>query len=135
MAKFFSQEWCDLYKNEINSSVDYEKSAKTWEGDFFFIMEPGGPVTSDGYLYMDLYHGKCRSCDIITDPSKYKPAFVISAPYYSWKKIATKQLDFIKALVTRKAKLKGDMGKVMRYVQASTELVNCVLRVQTEWLD
>ena len=38
-------------------------------------------------------------------------------------------------LVTRKAKLKGDMGKVMRYVQASTELVNCVLRVQTEWLD
>ncbi len=135
MAKFFSQEWCDLYKEEINKSPDYEESAKTWEGDFFFIMTVGGPVTEDGYLYMDLFHGKCRSCEVVTDKTKFKPAFLISAPYGVWKKIATKQLDFIKALVTKQASLKGDMAKIMRYVKASNELVNCVLRVPTDWFD
>ena len=41
---FATQEWCDLYKEEINKSAAYEEAAKTWEGDFYFISEAGGPV-------------------------------------------------------------------------------------------
>jgi hypothetical protein len=60
MAKFFTQEWGDLYKEAINSNKAYEEAAKTWEGDFYFIMEAGGPVKEPVYMYIDLYHGKCR---------------------------------------------------------------------------
>lgn len=135
MAKFLTQEWSDLYKEAINSNKAYEEAAKTWEGDFYFITEAGGPVKEPVYQYIDLYHGKCRKIEIVTDPGKYKPEFTISAPYTIWKRMATKQLDSTKALITRQAKLTGNMAKIMRYVKAANELTNSTTQVPTEWLD
>jgi putative sterol carrier protein len=135
MAKYATQEWCDLYKEEINKNKAYEEAAKTWEGDFYFITEAGGPVKEPIYMYVDLYHGKCRAAEIVTDPNKYKPAFTISAPYAIWKQIATKKLDATKALITKQSKMTGDMAKIMRYTRAANELTNCTMLVPTEWLD
>ena len=135
MAKFLSQEWCDLYKEAINSNKAYEEAARTWEGDFYFISEAGGLVKEPIYMYIDLYHGKCRKAEIVNDPNKYKPEFTISASYPVWKRIATKELDSIKAMITRQAKLSGNMAKIMRYVKAANELTNSTTRVSTEWLD
>jgi putative sterol carrier protein len=135
MAKFMTQEWGELYKEAINNNKAYEEAAKTWEGDFYFVMEPGGPVKEPFYTYIDLYHGKCRKIEIVTDPSKYKPEFVMSAPYPVWKRIATKELDPIKSMITRQAKLTGNMAKIMRYVKAANELTNSTTKVPTEWLD
>ena len=135
MAKFFTQEWCDLYKEAINNSAAYEEAAKTWEGDFYFITEPGGPIKEKGYMYVDLWHGKCRGCEVVTDPDKYKPAFTLAAPYAIWKQISTKKLDSTKALITKQSKLTGDMAKVMRYTKAANELTNATMTIDTEWLD
>jgi putative sterol carrier protein len=135
MARYLTQEWCDLLKEEINKSAAYEASAKTWEGDFYFVTEPFGPVKEPAYIYCDLYHGKCRTCEMVTDPDQYKPAFVQTASYNIWKLIITKKLDSTMALMTKQSKLTGDMAKVMRYTKASNELTNCTLRVPTEWLD
>jgi putative sterol carrier protein len=135
MAKFLTQEWADLYKEAINNNKAYEEAAKTWEGDFYFITEAGGPVKETLYQYIDLYHGKCRKVEMVKDPSKYKPEFTISAPYSIWKRMATKQLDSTKALITRQAKLTGNMAKIMRYVKAANELTNSTTQVPTEWLD
>jgi len=97
--------------------------------------EAGGPVKETAYMYVDLYHGKCRACEMVTDPSKYKPAFTLSASYAIWKQIATKKLDSTKALITKQSKLTGDMAKIMRYTKAANELTNCTMTIQTEWLD
>jgi putative sterol carrier protein len=86
-------------------------------------------------MYVDLWHGKCRACEIVTDVTKYKPAFVLSAAYSVWKQIATKKLGATAALITRQSKLSGDMTKIMRYTKAATELTNCTMQVPTEWLD
>ncbi len=118
----------------MNNSKAYEEASKTWEGDFFFIYEPGGPLKETVYQYIDLYHGKCRACKMITDLSQYKPAFTFSTTYPNWKLINTKKLDATKALITKQAKLTGDMAKVMRYTKAIAELTNCSMRIPTEWL-
>jgi putative sterol carrier protein len=86
-------------------------------------------------MYVDLYHGKCRAAEIVTDPNKYKPAFTLSAPYAIWKQIATKKLDATKALITKQSKMTGDMAKIMRYTRVANELTNCTMLVPTEWLD
>ena len=44
MAKFGTQEWYDIYKEEINNSKAYEEAAKTWEGDFLFYYREGRPA-------------------------------------------------------------------------------------------
>jgi len=139
MPKFGTQEWYDVYLEEINKSKAYEESAKTWEGDFYFIVEKGGPVKEQILGYVDLWHGKCRKAEIVTDRKKYNPEFIISAPYAIWKRICLKQLDSTQALITKQSRLmtgsKGTMAKIMRYTKAANELTNITARIPTEWLD
>jgi len=138
MAKYGTQEWYDVYMEEINKSKPYEEAAKTWEGDFYFITEKGGPVKEPIIGYVDLYHGKCRKVEIVTDTKKYSPEFIISAPYHIWKRICLKQLDS-QALITKQSKLmtgsRGTMSKIIRYTKAANELTNITARIATEWLD
>jgi putative sterol carrier protein len=135
MARYATQEWCDLFKEAVNNSKAYEESAKTWEGDFYFIMEPGGPIKEMIATYVDLYHGKCRAAELVKDLNKYKPEFIIRASYTIWKRIALKQLDPTQALITKQSKLTGNMAKIMRYTKAANELTTCTTKVPTEWLD
>jgi putative sterol carrier protein len=139
MARFGTQEWYDLYKEEINNSKAYEEAGKTWEGDFYFIVEKGGPVKKPIVGYVDLYHGKCRKAEIVTDLKKYNPEFIESAPYHVWKRICLKQLDPTQALIIKQAKLmagsRGTLAKIMRYTKAANELTNITAQIPTEWLD
>jgi putative sterol carrier protein len=139
MAKYGTQEWADIYMEEINKSKSYEESAKTWEGDFYFITDKGGPVKEPIYQYVDLYHGKCRKAEVVSDSKKYNPEFIILAPYAIWKRICTKQLDSTQALITKQSKLmagsRGTLSKIMRYTKAANELTTITSKIQTEWLD
>jgi putative sterol carrier protein len=139
LVKYATQEWCDLYKEALNKSKAWTEAAKTWEGDFIFITEKGGPIKEPLYEYLDLWHGECRKCEMITDPSKYNPEFIMTAPYPIWKRIITKELDSIQALITKQSRLlagsRGTMGKIMRYTKAANELTNCTKSLPTEWWD
>ena len=138
-VKYGTQEWYDVYKEMINESKSYEEAAKTWEGDFYFITEKGGPVKERIYGYVDLWHGKCRAAEVVTDIKKYNPEFIILAPYHIWKRICLKQLDSTQALITKQSRLmtgsRGTMAKIMRYTKAANELTNITARIPTEWLD
>jgi putative sterol carrier protein len=50
-----------------------------------------------------------------------------------WKKVLTKELDPIQALVTARLKLKGNMVMIMKNVKAAKELVESCTRVETEF--
>lgn len=134
--KFPSSEWVEALKEAINNSEDYRSAAKTWEGDFFFVIEPDATttLTEPVTLYMDLWHGECRDAYVVENPAEHKqPEFVISAPFAVWKQVVTAELDPIQALMTRKLKLKGNLMKIMRSVKAANELVRCCTMVPTEF--
>ncbi len=135
MAQFATEEWIKLWADAINGSKAYEAAAQTWEGDFYMIVEAGGPFKEPVYQYIDLWHGKCRKATVAKSESEYKPEFVLSAPQAVWRRVAEKKLDPIQAIVTRQLKLKGNMAKIMRAVKAAQELVNSVTQVQTEYLE
>ena len=45
MAYLFpSAEWVEQLKIEVNRSEAYANSGKTWEGDFCFVVKPGGAL-------------------------------------------------------------------------------------------
>ncbi len=135
MAKllFGSPEWTQALHDELNHSPAYEQAAKNWEGDFYFVIEPEGPVTETTYLYMDLWHGKSREARVIQDPSQKNPAFIMSGKYSKWKKVVTSQLDPIQALMTGQMKLKGNMVMVMKNVKAAQEIVRACTRIDTDF--
>ena len=134
MPQFPSHEWIIALCEELNKSEAYADAAKNWEGDFYFVVEAGGPIKEQAMLYMDLWHGKCREAHGVTDPSEKSPAFVMSAGYDSWVKVINAQLDPIQGLMTRKLKLKGNQVMIMKNVKAAQELVKCCSLVPTEWV-
>ncbi len=133
--KFLTKEWIEEYKEVINNSPSYKEAAKTWEGDFLFVIQPDGPLKEAVTYYIDLWHGDCRGVDLI-DNGKTKPVteFQYIGKYSEWLKVIRGELDPIKGILTRKFKLVGDKGKVMRATKAAKELVNSAQKVDTEFL-
>jgi len=135
MYKLGSEGWVQAFEEAINSSETYAEAARTWEGDFYIIVEPGGNLQDQIVMYLDLWHGKCREASVVVDPSAKSPEFVISGTEAAWKKVIEKKIDPIQGMMTRQLKLKGNMVKVMKAVKAAKELVECVTRVPTEFHD
>jgi putative sterol carrier protein len=131
--RFPTDAWIKALMDELNQSASYRDAAKTWEGDFYFIINKGHGVPEDVYLYLDLWHGEAREAFEAADPSAKKPEFIINAPLPAWRKVIEKQVDPIRALMTRQLKLQGKMTKIMKSPKAATELVNCCTLIPTEW--
>jgi putative sterol carrier protein len=118
---------------DLNHSHPYAEAAKNWEGDFYFVVEPGGKLNKPVTLYMDLWHGKCRDAFLVENESAKSPVFRMTAPAATWKKVLTKQLDPIVGMMTGQLKLKGNMAMVMKNVRAAKELVESCTRIPTEF--
>jgi len=130
---FPTDAWAKAMMADLNESASYLEAAKNWEGDFYFIVDPGGTLTSKAVLYMDLWHGKCRDAFLVADPAEKNPAFRLSGPAATWKRVMTKQLDPMQAMMTGQLKLTGNMVMVMKNVRAAKELVESCTRIPTEF--
>jgi putative sterol carrier protein len=130
---FATDAWIEELHRQVNNSPAYRQAAKTWEGDFYFVVEPEGALTEPVYMYMDLWHGESRAAFIAADPSVKNPEFVIRAPVSTWKDVIELRLDPMKGLLTRQLKLTGNMAKIMRAVKAANELTRCTTRVPTRF--
>ena len=131
--KFPSDEWIKALMVEVNQSEAYRKSATKWEGDFYFICEPGPGLAESVSLYIDLWHGEARSAGEVASEDEKNPEFVIRAPLNTWRRVIGKKLDPIQGMITGQLKLKGTMSKIMRFPKAASELVNCATKVPTEF--
>ena len=76
MVRFPSDEWIKIFKEELNKSKAYEKVAKTWEGDFLFVITPDEELKEEVTFYVDLWHGKCRDAFLTNkEKGKINPKF------------------------------------------------------------
>ena len=131
--RFPSDEWIKAMEEAVNNSEAYRKSATKWEGDFYFVCEPGPGLPEPKVLYIDLWHGEARSACEVADESEKAPEFVIRAPVATWRRVIEKKLDPIQGMITGQLKLSGTMSKIMRFPKAASELVNCATKVPTEF--
>ena len=60
MATFPSAEWVQAVMDKLNTDAHYAEVAEKWEGDMRYMIDPGGPLTEPLWIYLDLWHGKCR---------------------------------------------------------------------------
>ena len=155
MIKFATQEWADAYAKALNENPEYKQAGgpvafppNGWEGDFIFVIEPSGPLLEELRMWIGLYHGNCTGARILAKDEKHQviksgeqapegvigAEYIYSASYDTWVKILKKELDSIKALLTGRAKLQGNMAKVMRATKAAQEMVNSTTAIDTEFL-
>ena len=131
MAYLFpSDEWINELMEVVNKSDPYASAADKWEGALNFVVEPGPGLKEPTHLYMDLWHGKCRSAGAFPAGEK-SVEFEISAPLATWRQVLAGKLDPIMGLTTRRLKLKGNLMKILKTPRAAIELVNCAREVDT----
>jgi putative sterol carrier protein len=130
--KFPSDEWIKKLSDLINQNESYHRSAKNWEGDFIFIIEPDEAYPDTVYFLLELYHGKSPGAAML-EGELPETEFTINAPYSKWRKVIEGKLDPIQGMMTGQLKLQGDLMKIMRYPKAAQEIVACCADVPTEW--
>mgnify|MGYP005850983275 CR=1 FL=1 len=131
--KFASDEWIKELGDQLNQNEAYERSAKDWEGDFIFVIEPDESSAETMYVYLGLYHGKCTAAARVSSEDEREAEFVIRAPFSVWRQVVEGKLDPIQGLMTRKLKLQGNLMKIIRYPKAAQEIINSCSRVPTEF--
>jgi putative sterol carrier protein len=130
---FPTDDWIKALMAELNQSTDYREAAKNWEGDFAFVISAGDGLAEPVQLYMDLWHGECRSAHHVQEPLARPPEFTIESSLANWRKVIEGRLDPIQAIVTRQLKLAGPLVKVMRAPRAAMALVKCCTQIDTLW--
>jgi len=133
--KFPSDAWIKELSHQLNESEAYEKSAKDWEGDFVFIVEPDQAYDNTAYLFLGLYHGKSPDAAMVTSEDEREAEFTLRAPFSVWRRVIEGELDPIQGMMTKKMKVQGNMMKIMRYPKAAKEIVSCCALVPTDFDD
>ncbi len=131
--KFPSVEWINKVRELLNESESYQRSAKDWEGDFIFVVEPDEAYSHTSYLHLELYHGSSPGAALVKEDDLPETEYSLSAPFGTWRRVIEGKLDPIQGMMTRQLKLKGDLMKIMRYPKAAQEIVSCCAKVPTEW--
>lgn len=137
MFRFPTQEWFRALADAINGSASYRVVAADWEGDVAFVIEadPERGLSDDVWGYLDLWHGACREGAVVTAERGAEAAFVIGATYRRWKDVVRGELDPVRAMMQGKLRVRGDLPKILRYVQAAHELVVICGTVPTTFPD
>ncbi len=137
---FPSADWTDAYKDAVNNNATYRQAAQTWtHGNVAMVVaaEPSLGLATDVALLLDVHEGTCRGSDYFTDAQQAidKADFVIEANYERWKEVVQGKLEPIKAMMQGKLKLsKGSLPTMIRYVDASRELVESASKVPTTFI-
>jgi putative sterol carrier protein len=135
---FPSPEWAAELQKQISASTGYRQAAATWTFGAVALLAKADPaigLTQDVALWLDMERGECRSVRLITRAEAEQAPFLISGEYARWKSVLKKELDPIKAMMQKKLELKGQMTTIVKYVNASKELVEAATRVPTRFLD
>jgi putative sterol carrier protein len=134
MAVFPTADWVQAVMVKLNNDEHYAQVARNWEGDFRFLVEPGGVLKESVRIYLDLWHGKCRNAFIEEPTSTMTPAFILKAPYGNFVKVLSGEIDPMQALLTRKLGVQGSMTVLMRNVPTVLDFVRCCREITDSWL-
>jgi putative sterol carrier protein len=131
--RFPSDDWIKELSRQLNASESYERSAKDWEGDFWFLVEPDEAYPGTAHLFLGLHHGKSSAAAMEPDPASRQAEFTLSAPFSIWRQVIEGKLDPIQGMMMRKLNLQGNLTKIMRYPRAAKEIVSCCALIPTDW--
>jgi putative sterol carrier protein len=126
---FPSAEWLTALEQKLNVDERYAQVARNWEGDLYFVIQPEANLKEEVIYYLDLWHGKCRGAEVVTDAAHRAAAFTLRAGYHNFAAILQGKLDPMQAMLTRRLEVKGSMIYMMRNVPTVLDFVRCAREV------
>ncbi len=132
---FPSPEWVAAYRDAINASEGYRKAGRDWtHGVVAMVVKADAALglPNDVAMLRDVHEGACRSAALVDASEASGAAFTIVSDYPRWKSVLLREVDPTKAMMQGKLRLtKGHMPTMLKFVQASKELVEAASFVPT----
>ncbi len=135
---FPSPEWAAELKKQLALSAAYRQASATWTFGAVALITRADPaigLPDDVGMWLDIDRGECREVRVVTRAEAEQAPFCISGDYARWKLVLRRELEPINAMMQKKLELKGQMTTIVKYVNASKELVEAATRVPTRFLD
>ncbi len=135
---FPSPEWASEFKKQVQNSAGYKQAAAPWTFGPVALITKADPALGLGEdigMWLDIDRGSCSDVKVVSRAEAEKAPFCIVGDYARWKSVIRKELDPLKGMMQKKLELKGQMTILVKYVNASKELVDCATRVPTRFLD
>ncbi len=128
-------EWVAIFEKLIQEDTTYKEVAKTWEGSvvIHILSNPEIGLNGDIFMFMDLWHGECRSVRLVPREAGENADYVLSGEFERWQAVLEKELDVVKAMMQGKISLKGALPEIVRYVKASIRLVDLAAQIDTSF--
>jgi putative sterol carrier protein len=137
-ALYPSNEWCQQWKNAINSIETVKEAGKDWgvtfNGNWIFEIASGGGLDHTTYMYLEAKAGECTDIRLIKDPSEVEVGFYCTGSYEDYKAAVKSEADFIQGVVKGTFKLKGNIMTVMKYGGFVRILVDSLQKIESEFL-
>ena len=131
-ALFPSQAWVEALVRVLNNDARYGEIARNWEGDLLFVIKTDGGAaeaseTRPTHVYLDLWHGKCRSGRYLPPgvADLPKPAFTLTAGFTHFAAVLGGSLDPMQAMLPRRLQVSGNMAYILRNVPVVLDFVRC----------
>jgi putative sterol carrier protein len=134
MAIFPSSDWLVSLKEKLNSDEKYKEIASKWEGDIIFHITPGGALKKELIYYVNLWHGECPGVAVLSAVDEKEAVFVMMAEYDNIVRVLKGELDPMQAMMTRKLKVKGNLGYMLKNVPTVLYFVRCAQDVTDQIL-
>jgi putative sterol carrier protein len=134
-------EWASEFEKKVQTDDRYKVVAKTWEGSvtLVFKADPEAELDEDRFIFMDLWHGECRSVKIVPCEIGRKGDYVLEAKYQRWKRVMKKELNVVKEIATNNLKLVPfnfkKAAKLAAAAQAAIRLVDLSGEVSDKFPD
>ena len=135
---FPSPEWAEEFKKQVQQSSAYKQASATWTFGPVALLTRADPTIGLPEaigMWLEIDRGNCTAVRVVPGAEAEKAPFCITGEYARWKSVIRKELDPIKAMMQKKLELKGQMTTIVKYVNASKELVEAATRVPTHFLD
>ena len=134
-VRAFSEEFAQAYKDELNKSERYRQAAGGWKWKVGLVVEPDAGLDAAKGILLDLFEGEARDVRVVSPEEARTADFVISGAYSQWKSLMRRELDPMRAMLTGKLKVKGDLATLMRYTRAANEMTEATTRIDIDFPD
>lgn len=127
MAKFLSEEWINLYKEEWNKNEKLKEGLKTFSTKIKYYID--GKENDAVELVVE--NGIATKAGKADNSTKYD--FEMWATEKDWQTLAKEEMGPKAAMLTKKLKFKGSMITAMKYMGPFEDSLRMMGKIPTEW--
>ncbi|MEP6573431.1 MAG: SCP2 sterol-binding domain-containing protein [Gemmatimonadota bacterium] len=134
MPEVFSNAWAAACARELNGRPAYQAAAATWEGAVVLQMSGGDIDVPDRAVFLDLWHGQCRTARAAAPGDLDMAAYVLAGTIDAWRGVLEGRTAPLLAIMSGKLRItKGSLAGLAPYIGAAKELVAAATAVETDF--